>query len=110
MEQAKQKCREGKDNPFFTKCFISSNIGKSYFVALVLFLMESSLSFAEDLRNLFKLKKEANDPAINNIGNLFRLKKENETVKDRITRDIRNLFEYEVKDYFQPLRLYNSEY
>ena len=57
MEDAQQKCREGKDNPYFTKYFINSNIGKSYFVTLVLFLMESSLSFAEDVRNLFKLKK-----------------------------------------------------
>ena len=49
-------------------------------------------------------KQETNDPAINNIGNLFRLKKENESIKDR---DIRNLFEYEEKDYYQPLILYN---
>ena len=58
MEEAQQKCREGKDNPFFTKYFISSYIGQSYFVTLVLFLMESSLSFAEDVRNLFKLEIE----------------------------------------------------
>ena len=49
-------------------------------------------------------KQETNDPAINNIGNLFRLKKENESIKDR---DIRNLFEYEEKDYYRPLILYN---
>ena len=49
-------------------------------------------------------KQETNDPAINNIGNLFRLKKENESIKDR---DIRNLFEYEEKDYYPPLILYN---
>ena len=52
-------------------------------------------------------KQETNDPAINNIGNLFRLKKENEAIKDKIVRDIRNLFVYEEKDYYQPLRLYN---
>ena len=57
MEEAHQKYRQGKDNPFFTKYFINSNIGKSYFVTLVLFLMESSLSLAEDVRILFKLKK-----------------------------------------------------
>ena len=56
MEEAQQKCREGKDNPYFTKYFISSNIGQSYFVTLVLFLMESSLSLTEDVRNLFKLE------------------------------------------------------
>ena len=49
-------------------------------------------------------KQETNDPAINNIGNLFRLKKENESIKDR---DIRNLFEYEEKDHYRPLILYN---
>ena len=38
------------------------------------------------------------------MGHLFRLKKENESIKDR---DIRNLFEYEEKDYYQPLILYN---
>ena len=27
--------------------------------------------------------------------NLFKLKKENETIKNRVIRDIRNLFEYE---------------
>ena len=35
------------------------------------------------------------------------MKKENEAIKDKIVRDIRNLFEYEEKDYYQPLRLYN---
>ena len=79
MEEAQQKCREGKDNPFFTKYFISSTIGKSYFVTLLLILIESSFSFAEDVRNLFKLKKETN-----------------ETIKDKI-----------ITDYYQPLRLHN---
>ena len=32
------------------------------------------------------------------------MKKENESIKDR---DIRNLFEYEEKDYYRPLILYN---
>ena len=32
------------------------------------------------------------------------MKKENESIKDR---DIRNLFEYEDKDYYQQLILYN---
>ena len=35
------------------------------------------------------------------------MKKENEAIKDKIVRDIRNLFEYEEKDYYQPLGLYN---
>ena len=38
------------------------------------------------------------------MGHLSRLKKENESIKDR---DIRNLFEYEDKDYYQQLILYN---
>ena len=35
------------------------------------------------------------------------MKKENEAIKHKIVRDIRNLFEYEEKDYYQPLGLYN---
>ena len=35
------------------------------------------------------------------------MKKENKAIKDRIIRDIRNLFDYEEKDYYQPLRFYN---
>ena len=45
----------------------------------------------KDVRNLFRLKKEENDNIIKNIRNPFRLKMENE--KDRITREISNLFE-----------------
>ena len=33
------------------------------------------------------------------------MKKENETVKDRIIRDIRNLFEQEKEDYYKPVRV-----
>ena len=47
----------------------------------------------KDVRNLFRLKKEENDNIIKNIRNPFRLKKENEAIKDRITREISNLFE-----------------
>ena len=43
------------------------------------------------VRNLFRLKKEVDDNIIKNIINPFRLKMENE--KDRITREISNLFE-----------------
>ena len=40
--------------------------------------------------------------------NLFKLKKENETIKDRVIRDIRNLFEYrEEKGYYEPARIGN---
>ena len=42
-------------------------------------------------RNIFRLKKEINDT----------------TVKDRIIRDIRNLFEHEEGDYYKPVRVGN---
>ena len=47
----------------------------------------------KDVRNLFRQKKEVDDNIIKNIRNPFRLKKENEAIKDRITREISNLFE-----------------
>ena len=50
-----------------------------------------------DIRNLFRLKKELNDIAIKDIRNLFTLKKEIKGIKDRIFRDIKNLFEDEKK-------------
>ena len=59
----------------------------------------------KDVTNLFKLKKEIDDTAIKNIRNLFRVKKEIEIIKDRVIRYIRNLFEYEEKDYYQPVRV-----
>ena len=51
----------------------------------------------KNVRNLFRLKK-LGDNTTKNIRNLFRLKKQNETIKDRIIRDKRNLFEQE-EDY-----------
>ena len=38
---------------------------------------------------------------------LFRLKKENKAIKDRITRDIRNIFEHEEDDYYKHVRVGN---
>ena len=38
-------------------------------------------------------KKQSEDKIIKNVRNLFRLKKENEAIKNRIIRDIKNLFE-----------------
>ena len=35
---------------------------------------------------------------IKDVRNTFRLKKENKAIKDRINRDIRNLFEHEEED------------
>ena len=48
-----------------------------------------------------------NNNTIKNIRKLFRLKKENEAIKNRVIRDIRNLFEHEEEDYFKPLRVGN---
>ena len=48
----------------------------------------------EDVRNLFNLenlKRETTDATLKTL-DLFRLKKENEKIKDRILRDIRNFF------------------
>ena len=39
------------------------------------------------------------------VRNLFRLKKENESIKDRIVWDIKNLFEYREQDYYKPIRV-----
>ena len=42
-----------------------------------------------------------------NMRNLFRLKTQNEASKDRIIRDIRNLFGEEEEDYYNPVRMGN---
>ena len=52
------------------------------------------------------MKKEIHDTAVEDIRNLFRLKKENKATKNRIIRDIRNLFEHE-EDYHKPVRVGN---
>ena len=48
----------------------------------------------KDIRNLFRLKQKQNYTAIKGIRNLFRQEKETEAIRDRILRDIKNLFEY----------------
>ena len=45
-----------------------------------------------------KIKKQSEDNIIKSIRNLFRLEKKNETIKNRVIRDVNNLFEQE-KDY-----------
>ena len=35
------------------------------------------------------------------------MKKENEAIKDRIIKDMRNLFEQEKEDYYKPIRVCN---
>ena len=46
----------------------------------------------------------AEDNIIEDIRNLFRLKKEND-IKDKIIRDIRTLFESDEEDYYKPVRI-----
>ena len=48
-----------------------------------------------------------NYTAIKDTRNLFRLEKEIKAIKDRILRDIKNLFEYEEEDYYKPLIVNN---
>ena len=40
-----------------------------------------------------KNEKQSEHNIINDVTNIFKLKKKNEAIKDRIIRDIRNLFE-----------------
>ena len=55
----------------------------------------------------FRPKKETNNNAIKTIRNFNRLKKENEVIKDRIRRNIRNLFEQEKEGYYKSVRVVN---
>ena len=54
------------------------------------------------------MNKEINENIIKNIKHLYRLGKEKKTIKDRIIRDIRNLFEYEEEYYYKSVRVGNS--
>ena len=49
--------------------------------------------------NLCRLKKEVDDITVIDIRNYFKLKKEKKAIKNRIIRDIRDLFEHEEEDY-----------
>ena len=46
-----------------------------------------------------KLRKQSEDNIIKNVTYLFRLKKENEAIKDRRIKQIRDLFDQEVNYY-----------
>ena len=48
--------------------------------------------------------KNETDDIVKDIRYLFRLQKENEATKNRIIRDIRNLFEHE-EDHYKPVRV-----
>ena len=56
----------------------------------------------KDIRNIFRRRKEIDNSTIKDITK----KKENETIKDRIIRDIKSLFEQE-NDYYKPIRVGN---
>ena len=62
----------------------------------------------KNIRNLFRLKKELNYTAIRYIRNLFRLEKETKAIKDRILRDINNLFAHkEEENCYKPVTVRN---
>ena len=54
------------------------------------------------------MKKEIDYTTVKYLRNLFRLKKENKAIKNRIMKDIRNLFKHkEGKNYYKPVRVGN---
>ena len=62
----------------------------------------------KDIRNFFRLKEELNYTAIKHVRNPFRLEKEAEVIKDKILRDIENLFEHEEEEnYYKPIIVSN---
>ena len=44
---------------------------------------------------------------IKDIRNLFKKKKKTKAIKDRILRDIKNLFGHEEENYYKPVRVSN---
>ena len=66
-------------------------------------------NITKDIRNLYRFKKEPKYTAIKDKRNLFRLKKETKAFKDKILRDIKNLFEYQEKEenYYKAVRVSN---
>ena len=65
-----------------------------------------------------KIQEESTDNIIKNIRNFFKLKKENKAIKTTIIiiiitiiiiiiRDISNLLELEIKDYYKPIKVNN---
>ena len=65
----------------------------------------------KDIRHLFRIKKELNYTAIKDIRSIFRREKETKAIKNRILRDIKNLFEHEGEEegenYYKPVRVNN---
>ena len=67
---------------------------------------ENTILDLEKRNKIEKDKKREND-IIKDAKSLFRLKKENEAIKYRIIRDIRNIFEQEKEYYHKPVRMGN---
>ena len=58
--------------------------------------------------NKLRIQKQSEEEIIiKKIRNLFKLKKDNETIKDRIIRDIKTVFENQEEDYYKPERVGN---
>ena len=55
-------------------------------------------SLIKELRNLFRLIEEQNYTAVKEIKILFRQEIETKPLKDRILRDIKNLFKHEKEE------------
>ena len=60
----------------------------------------------KNVRNFFRLRKETDDTAIKDIRIPFRLKPENEAIKNKVIRDIRNLFNHD-EDFYKIFRVGN---
>ena len=63
----------------------------------------------KDIRNIFRIKIGLIYPIIKDIKNLFRLEKSIKVIKDRILRDIKNLFvhEEEKQNHYKPVSVSN---
>ena len=66
----------------------------------------------KDKRNLFRLRKEQNNAAIEDIRNLIRLNKWVKGIKDIVLRNIKNLFENEKEEenYYKPIRVNKNNF
>ena len=105
MELSSPKLKKGrKEGTYFRKNLQSLQIKNSRFLfgERELFKykrkMKELFTLFKDIRNLFRLKIELNYTAIKDIRNLYRQDKETKAIKDRILRDIKNLFEHEEEE------------
>ena len=92
------------------KCFFF--LKKNFFFSQHIITESLSLekeNIIKDIRKLFRLKKELNYTGIKDIRTLFTLEEETKTIKDKILRCIKNLFEHEKEEenYYKPVRVNN---